>query len=143
MFQGASKLSLDNRGRMVVPTKHRDALMVESEGKLTLTRSPDQCLLLLPRPFWERKRVELVQLGAQQQAIKRLYLGSASDVEMDNAGRVLLSPELREAGQMAADAKVMLVGMGSYFEVWEASAYEKNLAAIVAAGIPPTLEFSF
>ncbi len=143
MYQGASKLSLDNRGRMVVPARHRDELLLESEGRLTLTRSPDRCLLLLPRPVWERKRVELVALGAQQQAIKRLYLGSASDVDMDTAGRVLIAPELRDAAGMSGDAKVMLVGMGAYFEVWEAGAYEQNLEAIVAAGIPPTLEFSF
>ena len=47
MFQGSSALLLDAKGRMTVPTRHRDALAVQCEGRLTLTRSPDGCLLLL------------------------------------------------------------------------------------------------
>ena len=50
MFQGAANLSLDAKGRMTIPTRHRDALHMQCEGRLTLTKSPDGCLLLFPRP---------------------------------------------------------------------------------------------
>jgi len=128
---------------MVVPTKYRDELLAESEGKLTLTRSGDACLLLLPRTVWMVKREQIVQWDLQYQVHKRLFLGSASDVEMDNAGRVLIAPELRDAAAMPIDAKVMLVGMGSHFEVWEAGAYEASLAPTVVARAPAPINFSF
>ncbi|MFP3701844.1 cell division/cell wall cluster transcriptional repressor MraZ, partial [Burkholderia sp. SIMBA_013] len=56
MFQGSSALTLDAKGRISIPTRHRDALMAQAEGRLTLTRHPDGCLLVYPRPEWEKKR---------------------------------------------------------------------------------------
>ena len=145
MFQGASKLSLDNRGRMIVPTKHRDALNLQSDGRLTLTRHPDGCLLMFPRSTWERSRTEIAAWPMSLKRWQRMFLGNASDVEMDNAGRVLISPELRAAVALdVADAKVMLLGMGSHFEIWEAEAHERNEMSTAAAGFPEDLKhFSF
>ena len=59
MFQGRSALTLDAKGRMSVPTRHRDALTLQCEGRLTLTRHPDGCLLLYPRPVWEQHREQI------------------------------------------------------------------------------------
>ena len=53
MFQGPSAISLDAKGRMSIPSQHRDALALQGEGRVTLTRHPDGCLLLFPRPAWE------------------------------------------------------------------------------------------
>ena len=66
MFQGRSALSLDAKGRMSVPTRHRDALTLQCEGRLTLTRHPDGCLLLYPRTVWEsvRERIAALPIGA-------------------------------------------------------------------------------
>jgi MraZ protein len=144
VYLGASKLSLDNRGRMVVPTKHRDALQVESEGKLTLTRHPDGCLLMLPRSVWDRKSVEIAAWPLKVRNWQRMFLGNASDVELDSAGRVLISPELRAAAHLAIDGKVMLLGVGSHFEIWEAEAHERQEATTSANGFPDDLaDFHF
>lgn len=144
MFQGSSKLNLDGKGRMSVPSRHRDVLKLQSEGRLTLTRHPDGCLLMFPRPVWETARGEIARWPLSVKRWQRMFLGNASDVDMDNAGRVLISPELREAVHLAPDATVMLLGMGSHFEIWEVGAHEQNEAATSAAGIPEELQhFSF
>ena len=144
MFQGASQLNLDGKGRMIVPAKHRDALQVQSEGRLTLTRHPDGCLLMFPRPVWETARTEIARWSISVKHWQRMFLGNALDVEMDAAGRVLISPELRNAVGLKPDSRVMLLGMGSHFEIWEASAHEKNEAATLAGGVPDELRhFSF
>ena len=140
MFQGASKLSLDNRGRMIVPTKHRDALNLQSEGRLTLTRHPDGCLLLFPRSVWEKSRAEIAGWPMSLKQWQRMFLGNASDVEMDNAGRVLISPELRAVAGLDLSAQVMLLGMGSHFEIWEVAGHAKIVADTIAAGIPEDLK---
>ena len=59
VFQGSSALTLDAKGRISIPTRHRDALMSQADGRLTLTRHPDGCLLVYPRPEWEKKREQI------------------------------------------------------------------------------------
>lgn len=129
---------------MIVPTKHRDALKLQSEGRLTLTRDREGCLLMFPRPVWETKRVEIAGWPMELKPWQRMYLGNASDVEMDNGGRVLISPELRATVGLEPSSTVMLLGMGAYFEIWEASAHEQNEANTALAPLPDDLKtFSF
>ena len=102
MFQGASALNLDAKGRMAVPSKHRDALTVQCEGRLRLTKHPHDCLLLLLRPTWESHREQIAAWPMSARAWQRIFLGNASDVELDSAGRILVAPELRSAVCMPA-----------------------------------------
>lgn len=142
MFQGASALSLDAKGRMSIPARHRDALTQQSEGQLTLTRHPDGCLLLFPRPTWEKHREQIAAWPIQARDWKRIFLGNAFDVDMDSAGRILVAPELRAATGIQRD--VMLLGMGSHFEVWDAVKLAQNEAQAIAGGAPEALaNFSF
>jgi MraZ protein len=142
IFQGASALSLDAKGRMAVPTRHRDALHALCAGQLTLTKHPDGCLMVFPRPAWETFRDKLVALPMSAAGWKRIFLGNAMDVEMDGTGRVLVSPELRAAAGMSKD--VMLLGMGSHFELWDTERHAAHEAAVMAQAMPAALQdFSF
>ncbi len=142
MFQGASAINLDVKGRMSVPARHRDALAAQCESRVTLTRHPHGCLLLFPRPVWERHREQIAAWPMQARAWQRIFLGNAVDAEPDSAGRILISPELRAAVGLSRD--VMLLGMGSHFEIWDAGKLEESEAQALAAGMPDVLSnFSF
>jgi MraZ protein len=142
VYQGASALSMDAKGRMSIPARHRDALSLQSEGRVTLTKHPHGCLLLFPRPVWETHREQIAAWPMSARAWQRIFLGNASDVEMDGAGRILISPELRAAAGMSRE--VMLLGMGSHFEVWDAAKLEDSESEAIAAGMPDVLNnFSF
>jgi len=142
VFQGSSALSLDAKGRINVPARHRDALMEQAAGRLTLTRHPDGCLLVYPRPEWERKREQIAAFPMQARALQRLLLGNAQDVEIDGSGRILVAPELRSAAGMAKD--VMLLGMGAHFELWDAAALARREADDLSQGMGDVLnQFSF
>ncbi|OCS48135.1 division/cell wall cluster transcriptional repressor MraZ [Ralstonia pickettii] len=142
MFQGASALTLDAKGRMSIPSRHREALQLQAEGRVTVTKHPDGCLMLFPRPEWERFRERIAALPMEAHWWKRIFLGSAADVELDTAGRVLITPELRAAASLERD--VMLLGMGSHFEVWDAATYTEKEQAAMAQGMPDALKnFSF
>jgi MraZ protein len=142
VFQGASAINLDAKGRMSIPARHRDALMVQSEGRITLTRHPHGCLLFYPRPVWEQKREEIAAWPMAARAWQRIFLGNASDVELDSAGRILISPELRAAGGLTKD--VMLLGMGTHFEIWDAAKLAESEAEAISSGMPDVLSnFSF
>lgn len=142
MFQGASALNLDAKGRMSIPAKHRDALNVQCEGRVTLTRHPHGCLLLFPRPTWETHREQIASWPMAARPWQRILLGNACDLEMDGSGRILVSPELRNAVGLQRD--VMLLGMGSHFEIWDAVKLAESEAEAMAGGMPEALSnFSF
>ena len=142
VFQGASALNLDAKGRMSVPAKHRDALLVQGEGRITLTKHPDGCLLLFPRPEWEIFRSRVAQLPMDAHWWRRIFLGNAAEVDLDSAGRILVSPELRSAAGI--EKEVMLLGMGSHLELWDAATYAAKEQAAIAQGMPEALkQFNF
>jgi MraZ protein len=142
VFQGASSLNLDAKGRMSIPARHKDALAIQCEGRLTLTRHPHGCLLLFPRPVWESHRSLIASWPMSARAWQRIFLGNASDVDMDGAGRILVTPELRNAVGLSRD--VMLLGMGTHFEIWDAARLAEDEAQAIAGGMPDALSnFSF
>jgi MraZ protein len=142
IFQGASALSLDAKGRLAVPVRHRDALAALCGGQLTLTKHPEGCLLVFPRPAWEGFRDKVVALPMSASGWKRIFLGNAMDVDIDASARLLVSPELRAAADLSKD--VILLGMGSHFELWNAERYAAHEADTIAQAMPEVLQdFSF
>lgn len=146
VFQGASALALDAKGRLAVPARHRDALTAPAPGgpagQLTVTKHPDGCLLVFPRPQWEAFRDRVSALPMSAHWWKRIFLGNAQDVELDGSSRVLISPELRAAAGLEKD--LMLLGMGSHFELWDAATYAAKEAAAMREAMPDALkDFSF
>ena len=142
VFQGASSLNLDAKGRMSVPAKHRDALLVQGEGRVTLTKHPDGCLMLFPRPEWEAFRARVAQLPMDAHWWRRIFLGNATELDLDSAGRILVSPELRSAAGIQRE--VILLGMGSHLELWDATTYATKEQAAMMQGVPDALkQFTF
>ena len=120
MFRGATKVTLDDKGRMVMPTRYRERLREQAQGRLVVTVDRDQCLLVYPLNEWEqieRKLMALPTLHAQSRRLQRLRVGHATDLELDGHGRLLLPPELREFAGL--DRHAMLVGQGGRFELWD------------------------
>ncbi len=141
MFQGASSINLDSKGRLSVPTRHRDALS-QTGSQLTITKHPHGCLLVFPRAEWEIFRDRIAALPMDAQWWKRIFLGNAQDVEMDAAGRVLVAPELRTAAGISKEA--ILLGMGDHLELWDAQVYAAKEAQAMQDGMPNVFkDFSF
>ena len=141
MFQGLSSLSLDAKGRLSMPTRHRDALGAAT-GQLTIPKHPHGCLMVFPRDEWEKFRARIATLPMDAQWWRRIFLGNAMDVEMDASGRILVSPELRTAAGISRDA--VLLGMGSYLELWDAQSYAAKEAEEMQKPMPDVLkDFAF
>lgn len=130
-------MSLDAKGRLAVPARYRDALAAACAGQLTITKHPDGCLLIFPRPNWDGFRAKLAAFTIEAQGWKRIFLGNAMDVEVDAASRVLVPPELRAAAGLSKD--VMLLGMDTHFELWDAARYAAHEAAVMQQGLPDVL----
>src|SRR5580698_938937 len=95
MFRGANKLTLDAKGRLVMPTRYRERLQERCGGNLVVTADKSPCLLIYPLPDWEdveRKLMKLPSLNPQARWLQRLMVGHATEVELDGHGRILLPP---------------------------------------------------
>ena len=124
-----------------MPTRHRDALIAD-DNRITITRHPHGSLMVFPRPSWEVFSKEVANLPMDALWWRRIFLGNAHEVEMDGTGRVLISPELREAVGITKD--VLLLGMGSYFELWDKPTYLAQEAVAMQGEMPDVLKgFSF
>jgi MraZ protein len=120
MFRGASKVTLDAKGRMAIPTRYRARVEERCDNQLVVTVDRDYCLLVYPLPEWEeieRRLVRLPTLNRQARRLQRLMVGYATEVELDGHGRILLSRELREFAGL--DRQAMLIGQGNRFELWD------------------------
>jgi len=144
MFQGATHLSLDNKGRLAIPARHRDMLLSNFTNQLVLTADADGCLLCYPLPEWQPIRDKLLKLSSLDpriRALQRRLIGYAEDVEMDAAGRILILPALRNYA--ALDKRVTLIGQGNKLELWDEAkwAAQQEITLSFAQGeLPPELE---
>jgi len=141
-FHGAAVITLDAKGRIAIPTRHREALL-DGGAALVITAHPEGCVLIYPEPAWEavRQRVdEFPSFNAQASWWKRLLIGFEEHVAPDASGRVLLSPALRLHAKLDRDA--MMVGQGRYFELWDAGVWSAKLGHALAgpAAPPPGME---
>ena len=144
MFRGVTQLNLDNKGRLAVPARHRDALVARCSGHLVLTADSDCCVLIYPLPDWEpieQKLMSLSSFNAQIRELQRRLVGYAEDVQMDATARILVSPALRSYAHL--EKNVVLVGQGNRFELWNEDNWEQLMertGGFGAGGLPPELE---
>ena len=146
MFRGATKVTLDAKGRMAIPTRYRERLQSRCDGQLVATVDRDDyCLLIYPQPDWEdieRKLVRLPSLNKQARRLQRLMVGYATEVDIDGHGRILLSRELRDFAKLERQA--MLIGQGNKFELWDESIWTEKrdqwLAEDDGSALPAELE---
>jgi MraZ protein len=128
MFHGRANLNLDSKGRLAMPAKYRDALTAQCAGQLVVTTDSNQYLLIYPKPEWNAIHHKLMGLSNANPKIKklqRLLIGNAQEVELDGAGRILVSPELRQFANL--EKSVTLVGLGSKFELWDEAKWNEQM----------------
>ena len=142
VFQGPAALTLDGKGRIAMPARHRELLTAMGVGQLTITKQPGGSLLIFPRPAWEAFRDRVAALPMEASGWKRVFLGNAMDVEMDGTGRILVSPELRAATGITRET--LLLGMGNHFELWDKATYEAKEAEATQGQMPDVFQdFAF
>ena len=127
VFRGVSCVTLDDKGRFAIPRKYRDALRETCAAQLVVTIDKDHCLLVYPLPEWqeiERKLNKLPTFNKAARILQRLYIGHATELEMDGQGRLLLPPALRQFAGLNRQA--VLIGQGNRFELWDEEAWGRQ-----------------
>jgi MraZ protein len=121
VFFGETAINLDAKGRLAIPVRYRESIQEQCGGRMVLTYSAfdSGALWLYPEQEWERVRDEVTSLSTfnpGHRSLQRRLVGSAAAVEPDGAGRLLLPLTLRQVAGL--EKRVVLLGMGSRFEVW-------------------------
>lgn len=114
---------------MMVPARYRETLLAESSGALALLESDDGCLLLMARRLWE-ERIAGFTGGDADAEQRRFWLGLSDTPDMDGQGRLLINPVLRDGAGIQRD--VILLGVGTHFEIWDAVTLDTHKQAVRA-----------
>jgi MraZ protein len=122
VFFGETAINLDEKGRLAVPIRYRDAVAEQCGNRMVLTYSAfdSRSLWLQPEKTWERVRDDVMALpnfNASHRSLQRRLVGSATVVEPDGNGRILLPPSLRQVAGL--EKRVIFLGLGNRFEIWD------------------------
>ena len=133
MFQGETAITVDDKGRMAIPTAYRDEV-ARGGNRLVVTYNPYEagCLWLYPEAEWQRVRDQVNALPNAKRVHRNLQLklvGAATLVEPDGNGRLVLPPTHRAMAGL--EKKVVLLGMGSKFELWSEQAHAAQVQSTI------------
>jgi MraZ protein len=138
MFQGPNLITLDAKGRIVVPARHRDLLTQQGQDlRVSLVRNPVGCLMLYPRAVWDERSQQIAALPVEADIWKMMYLGYTQQTEMDSSGRILVAPELRTVAGLSRE--VMMMGVGSHLQLWDPRTLSDMEREQAARGMPESL----
>jgi MraZ protein len=135
MLRGPTKITLDAKGRLSIPTKYRERIEARCGGHLICTVDQRSCLLIYPLPDWEeteRKLMRLPSLNETAQKLRGLLMGYATDLELDGHNRVLIPKEHREFAGLERQA--MMFGQGNKFELWDEGRWNEQLSRWMDSG---------
>ncbi len=124
-FLGEYEATLDAKGRFLLPSGLKKQLK-EGESTFVLSRGMEKNLTLYPKNTWEpliKKISALNEFDPKVRAFRRQFLGGATEVELDGAGRMLLPPTLKEYAELSKD--IMLASAVDKIEIWDSSKYKK------------------
>ena len=128
MFRGRYEHTIDAKGRTSVPARYRDVLSAAGERRIIVTSALEPCLAAYTMPEWtafEEKLARLPQFDPAVKMMKRLYVSGAVECDIDDSGRILIPPSLRQHASLEKD--VLWAGAGKYAELWDKAAWNQQL----------------
>ncbi len=135
---GSFALTLDGKGRVAVPARHREVLNTLGATQLTITKHPHGSLMIFPPLAWESFSTQVGALPMEAVNWKRVFIGNAAEVELDASSRILVPPELRRFAGLERD--VMMLGMLTHIELWDAQRYAELENGVVTGDMPDAVK---
>lgn len=130
MLTGEYRNTIDEKGRILIPSKLRAAL--GDHSALIITRAVEPCLWLMLPPFFENLRAKIMDgpgamFDANLRLLQRRIIAPAMECEIDKSGRLLIPPQLRDGVGLSVKEESVLLGISTYLELWSVSSYENFL----------------
>ena len=125
MFAGKFRHMLDNKGRLTIPSRLREAIPREKVASFWVTLGMEGCLYIYTPQVWE-KLVNQLPTGIStkdKRTFIRLFFSNATPCDWDKQGRILIPDELRKAAGI--EKNVVIVGALDHIEVWDAERWDE------------------
>ncbi len=126
MFRGSSFHTIDQKGRIIIPSRFRDIIKAGGGDGIMITRM-DMCLFAYTYDQWskvEQKILTLSEKSENMRRFRRVFVGGAFDCSCDKQNRSLIPPSLRQYAGF--EKEIVLVGVLDYFEIWSRENWEKE-----------------
>ena len=127
MFLGQYTYTLDDKGRLTIPSRFREELSV----RVVVTRGLDRCLSVYPTDVWReiaQKVTALPITNPRGRSLRRIFFADAIDAELDKQGRILIPDRLRTIGDLELSSEVTIIGLDSFIELWNPDRWEATSA---------------
>lgn len=126
-FLTESEVTLDAKGRFLLPATIKKKLPADNGNSFVIARGFEQNLVLYPSHIWQQnvqdKLDSLSDFNPEVRRFKRLFLNGATELDMDNAGRVLIPKPLMEYAGLLKEAT--LFAEGGKIEIWDTVKYKQ------------------
>jgi len=128
MFFGTYEHTIDEKNRLTLPARFRDAL---ADG-IVLTRGLDECLDVFARADWDAlvhaRLAPLDSFSKEARDLKRFFFAAATDAELDKQGRVLVPPALLSRARLGRE--VVVAGVHDRLEIWDRTSWAANVTKV-------------
>jgi MraZ protein len=129
MLMGEFRNSLDEKGRLLLPSRLRNEI---AGNVLILTRGVDRCLWLFPQEEWRRISQNIMESSSvfksKTRLLQRRIIAPAQECEIDKTGRISIPQTLRESAGLRAKNEAVILGIDSYVEIWDTDIYDEYLS---------------
>jgi len=130
VLTGEYRNTIDEKGRILIPSKLRSAL--GDNSTLIITRAVDPCLWIMLPPFFENIRAKIMDgpgamFDANLRLLQRRIIAPAMECEIDKSGRLLVPPQLRDSVGLQLREESVMLGISIYLELWSVDAYNNFL----------------
>lgn len=119
MFYGEHEHTIDNKGRLIIPSKFRDSFKEYDIEKLYITRGLDKCLFMFTENEWKTQEAKFRAMSftkPDSRKFNRLYFSGAAQIECDKQGRILIPKYLKDYAAIKRD--VVIIGVSNRIEIW-------------------------
>jgi MraZ protein len=126
MFYGEHEHSIDNKGRLIIPSKFREVFKENYVERFFVTRGLDSCLFVFTEDEWKKQEAKFKSLSftnSEARQFNRLYFSGACEVTCDQQGRILIPDYLKQFAGLERD--VMIVGVSNRMEIWNKDSWKK------------------
>jgi len=128
MFRGSSFQIIDEKGRIIIPTRFRDVIRVGG-GDSIMVSGLDKSLFAYTYDEWtkiENRILALAEKSDNMRRFRRVFIGGAHECNIDKQGRVLIPPTLRQYAEI--EKEIVVLGVLDHFEIWSRENWEKENA---------------
>lgn len=130
MFYGEFEHTFDRKGRLIIPSKFREALKEHYIERFFITRGLDKCLFMFPENEWRLQEQRFKSMSftkSEYRRFNRLFFSGACDLIPDKQGRILIPCYLKEYAAIKRD--VYIVGVSNRVEIWSRENWKEYYSA--------------